>query len=86
MKSYIAKISLSLLLAGALPVFPQTAKQDMKNAGQETKQAAKDAGKAVRTTSKHTAHRVKGSSKHAVNSSAAATEKGAAKVRRKTQQ
>ena len=88
MKSFVAKFTFALLLAGAaaIPGVSQTAKQDMKDAGHETKEAAKDAGSSVKKTTKKTAHRVKKTSKNVVNKGADATERGAAKVKDKTNQ
>jgi hypothetical protein len=56
-----------------VPVFAQTVKQDMKDAGHETKNAVKDTGRAT----KHTAGKVKNKTEHAVH-------KGSKKVANKT--
>jgi hypothetical protein len=56
------RFCMTAILAFA-PLFAQTVKQDMKNAGTETKEAVKDTGKAT----KHTAGKVKTKTKHAVN-------------------
>jgi len=49
---------LSLLL-GVVSFAQDSAKQDMKDAGQQTKQAAKDAGHATKKTAKKAGHKVK---------------------------
>jgi hypothetical protein len=80
----LATISLTLLLAsGMVSLFaqpPQTAKEDMKDAGQDVKQAGKATGRAA----KHTGRAVKKTTKKAVNKTAEKTEDGADAVRRKT--
>lgn len=60
------------LLAGALTAAPafampfgQTAKQDMKAAGQDTKDAAHNTGHAVKTGTKHAARKTKNGTKDA---------------------
>ena len=75
------------ILIGTIAAFALTtgfaqepAKQDLKNAGTETKAATKDVGKAVGKSAHKTTHAVK----KGVNKSASATEKGAAKVKDKT--
>lgn len=65
-----------LILVGTiatLGLFAGQAKQDAKNAGNETKEAAKDAGRAVKHGTKKTTHAVK-----------KGVHKGAAKVEQKT--
>ena len=67
----------TMLIAAALSagiVFAQSAKQDMKDAGNDTKDAAKSAGKGVKKGTKHVVHKASGK-----------TEEGAAKVHDKTQ-
>ena len=66
----------TMLIAVALSAgmaFAQDAKQDMKNAGNDTKDAAKSAGKGIKKGSKHVIHKASGK-----------TEEGAAKVNSKT--
>ena len=77
----IGAISLSLLLSsGLVPLFAQTAKEDMKDAKDDVKQAGKDTGRAA----KHTGKAVNKASKKFVNKAAEKTEDGADAVRRKT--
>jgi len=85
MGQIITRCTFAIVLAGASAfTAAQTPRQDVRRAGQESKQAAKDTGSAVSESTKQTAHRVKRGTKHVVNRSAAATERGADKVRRKT--
>ena len=56
------RFCMTAILAFA-PLFSQTVKQDMKNAGTETKDALKETGRAT----KHAAGKVKTKSKHAVH-------------------
>lgn len=59
----------------------QSAKQDMKDAGNATKSAAKDTGKATKKTAKQTGH----AAKKATNKTARKTKEGSQKVEDKTQ-
>jgi hypothetical protein len=78
---------LSMALTGSSAMFAlasqtdQSAKQDMKDAGNSTKNAAKDTGSATKKTAKKTGHAVK----KATNKSAKKTKEGAQKVEDKTQ-
>src|SRR5215469_5451884 len=88
MKPILFKSALAFLLLGGLatvPTFAQTASQDAKQAGQDAKDAGKNAGRAVTKTSKHAAHKVKQGVKSTVNKGANETEKGANKVKEKTE-
>jgi hypothetical protein len=62
MKLLIATSSLAIMMSVA-PGFAQTAKQDMKAAGQDSKDAAKNVGRAT----KHSAKTAKRKTKHAVH-------------------
>jgi len=68
----------------ALPQQDQSAKQDMKDAGQATKQAAKDTGRATKKAAKTTGHEVKKTTKKATHKTAEKTKEGAQKVEDKT--
>jgi hypothetical protein len=62
MRTWITGLSVAAILAAA-PVFAQTVKQDMKDAGSDVKGAAKDTGRAT----KKTARNVKHATKHTVH-------------------
>ena len=82
---YALGVSLAVGAAGLAFAVPQQdsqgAKQDMKDAGQETKAAAKDTGRATKKTAKKTGHAVK----KGTNKAAKKTDQGAQKVEDKTQ-
>lgn len=76
MKGTIIGLITTAILAAA-PVFAQSAKQDLKNAGHETKDAVKNTGKGVGHATKTTAKKVETTTKKTVH-------KGSEKVANKT--
>jgi hypothetical protein len=76
--------SVLLTLALSIPLAAQV-KDDVKDAGHETAQAGKDVGHAAATGTKKTAKAVKHGVKKTTHAAASTTEKGADKVREKTQ-
>ena len=72
MKTRIVTLGLTLLLSGGL-LFAQTAKDDLKRAGQDTKSAGKSVGSAAKKGARTTKRKVK----HTTN-------KAASKVEEKT--
>jgi hypothetical protein len=77
-KTVLASLFATLSLIGSLEA--QTAKADMKEAGQDAKQSAKSAGRAA----KKSGSAAKKSSKKAVHKSAKKVKEGADKVEDKT--
>jgi hypothetical protein len=80
MKSSILRFGFALLLLNAPSVFAQTAKDDLKKAGQDAKQAGKDTGSAAKNTGKATAKTAQTTGKKVKRG----THKAAAKVEEKT--
>jgi hypothetical protein len=88
MRSFLSKYSLALLLGFGLATGitqAQSASQDAHQAGRDLTNAAKNAGKATAKTSKRAARGIKKGVKSTANKGAKETEKGADKVRQKTQ-
>ncbi len=83
MKTLAATLCAFGLMVGS--GFAQTATQDVKDAGHETKMAAKDTGHAVVKGTKTAGRKVKHGTKKVVHGTASATERGADKVKEKTQ-
>ncbi len=80
------KLTIAAILALGLSAFAQEgAKQDMKNAGHETKEAAKDLGSGTVKVTKKTGRAIKHGTKRAVHATASGVDKGATKVKAKTQ-
>jgi hypothetical protein len=75
---------LTLATALSLPGVAQV-KDDLKDAGKDTKHAAKDVGDATATGAKKTGKAVKKGAKKTTHAAASGTEKGAEKVKEKTQ-
>jgi hypothetical protein len=73
MRLHIGRIAFALFFAVAPLTFAQTAKDDVKRAGQDVKDAGKATGKATAKTAKKAGHGVK----HGTN-------KAASKVEQKT--
>ena len=78
MNLIILAVSLSLPLAAQV-------KQDLKDAGHETAEAGKDVGHAAVTGTKKTGRAIKRTGKKTTHAAASATEKGAGKVKARTQ-
>jgi hypothetical protein len=78
-KSGIVATALAVVLAGAsLPAWasaPQSAGQDMKNAGTDTKDAAKDVGHGVKKGTKKGYHKTRNGTKKVYNKTAKGTKK-----------
>lgn len=82
MRTLLQRLCFSILLTTAFsgPSFAQdTTKTDLKKAGAETKEAGKATGRAA----KHTGKAVATGTKKGISKTAAATEKGADKVKHK---
>ncbi len=80
------KLTIAAILALGISAFAQDgAKQDMKDAGHETKMAAKDVGHGTVKATKKTGHAIKKGTKNTVHAAASGTEKGADKIKDKTQ-
>jgi hypothetical protein len=81
MKRIASLSAIGILLTGGLLFAQEGAKDEAKDAGHDVKKAAKDTGKAA----KHTGKAVAKGTKKGVNKAAGATEKGADKVKEKTE-
>jgi hypothetical protein len=77
MRTSILRFGLALILSSATPIFAQTAKDDIKRAGQDVKEAGKDTKNAAKNTGKATAKTARTAGrkvKHGTNKTASKVE------------
>ncbi len=82
MKKILGFVTMGMLAASLIAGAQESAKGELKEGGQDVKEAGKATGRAA----KHTAKGVAKGTKKGVHKAAGATEKGAEKVKNKTQE